>query len=361
MNIVMVLLTIVVLLVDQLVAQEGCSCSDTPPPDGTTCLQIDCDKPWMKTGSYCEATCARCSCTPTQNISSQIPHQITPNSTQSTSQYILSLVPNFYASVRNDTDTGDYDDVDDFDFSTQGVSVWQILLGVFWLWGILFWVFMLFRICRYRMTPYQRFGIGCLALFYIPFLIIAPMEFFFRGTPISVPFALIWIAFSSYHYYFFSVWFLRVRVLQTDNQPFEQQIGDIVIQVPRESINVARVVSIREQLLQEERERQIAMDANRIMQSLQQASLQDCEKQGNCGICLDELLDRNTGSNQNVNGDSVQLPCQHVFHGICIKRWIQVKGGRVACPLCGTPIYYRQTQPAELQQQQQLQQQQFFP
>eukprot|EP01024_Parvocaulis_polyphysoides_P047781 TRINITY_DN45315_c1_g1_i3.p1 TRINITY_DN45315_c1_g1~~TRINITY_DN45315_c1_g1_i3.p1 ORF type:complete len:189 (+),score=32.75 TRINITY_DN45315_c1_g1_i3:50-616(+) len=183
------------------------------------------------------------------------------------------------------------------------------------------------------MSSYQRFGVGCLAIFYIPFLVLAPMEFFFRGTPLSVPFALIWIAFSSYHYYFFSMWFIRVRIAQQGGVDEQDTIihvrGDFAIQI----------ISEQQAINEAERRRQALEDANRIILTLPAASLEEREKQGSCSICLEELSDE-------VEEDGfVVLGCKHVFHSSCIKTWIQTQGRRANCPLCGNSIYGEESTP----------------
>jgi hypothetical protein len=47
-----------------------------------------------------------------------------------------------------------------------------------------------------------------------------------------------------------------------------------------------------------------------------------------CAICLDEFM----GGNQ-----CRQLPCQHVFHGTCIARWLIERSA--TCPLCKVDLY----------------------
>jgi hypothetical protein len=47
-----------------------------------------------------------------------------------------------------------------------------------------------------------------------------------------------------------------------------------------------------------------------------------------CAICLDEFLQGN---------QCRQLPCQHVFHGTCIARWLIERSA--TCPLCKVDLY----------------------
>lgn len=43
---------------------------------------------------------------------------------------------------------------------------------------------------------------------------------------------------------------------------------------------------------------------------------------GECSICLEEL---------DVGGEAKEMPCKHMFHGICIEKWLGIHG---SCPLC---------------------------
>ncbi|KAL6187696.1 hypothetical protein ACLB2K_039091 [Fragaria x ananassa] len=43
---------------------------------------------------------------------------------------------------------------------------------------------------------------------------------------------------------------------------------------------------------------------------------------GECPICLDQF---------EVGGEAKQMPCNHVFHGDCVEKWLKVHG---TCPVC---------------------------
>jgi len=59
---------------------------------------------------------------------------------------------------------------------------------------------------------------------------------------------------------------------------------------------------------------------------LPKVSSESCDSK-ECGVCLSAW-----GANESVT----QLPCQHVFHPVCIGRWLtQCKN---ACPLCSAAI-----------------------
>jgi hypothetical protein len=45
---------------------------------------------------------------------------------------------------------------------------------------------------------------------------------------------------------------------------------------------------------------------------------------GECAICLDDMT-------KNLSA----LPCAHIFHTKCIKKWIK---NQTICPICSTPI-----------------------
>lgn len=44
--------------------------------------------------------------------------------------------------------------------------------------------------------------------------------------------------------------------------------------------------------------------------------------QHECTICIEKL---------NKDGEIKILPCKHIFHGICIKKWFEEK---INCPIC---------------------------
>lgn len=43
---------------------------------------------------------------------------------------------------------------------------------------------------------------------------------------------------------------------------------------------------------------------------------------GECSICLEDVV---------IGGEAKEMPCRHVFHGICIEKWLGMHG---SCPLC---------------------------
>ena len=60
-----------------------------------------------------------------------------------------------------------------------------------------------------------------------------------------------------------------------------------------------------------------------------------------CAICLGELCAPPAEPPNAATGDTgsiLKLPCQHVFHGPCIRGWILHRGMAASCPLCKRAI-----------------------
>jgi len=64
-----------------------------------------------------------------------------------------------------------------------------------------------------------------------------------------------------------------------------------------------------------------------VEQCLKEVDPEDVAELDACLICLDEY------STEERNFRAYSLPCMHVFHFLCIKRWIMTQRGR-RCPVC---------------------------
>ena len=56
-------------------------------------------------------------------------------------------------------------------------------------------------------------------------------------------------------------------------------------------------------------------------------SKQEAKNQGGCIICFYNMYDN----------DILALPCSHIFHKACIKKWL---GKNPHCPICDTCAYF---------------------
>jgi hypothetical protein len=52
----------------------------------------------------------------------------------------------------------------------------------------------------------------------------------------------------------------------------------------------------------------------------------DVQKETKCSICLEQF----------AKGEKVcELPCKHIFHDACVRKWLQQKA---SCPVCRMPL-----------------------
>eukprot|EP01025_Chloroclados_australasicus_P022580 TRINITY_DN2320_c0_g1_i1.p1 TRINITY_DN2320_c0_g1~~TRINITY_DN2320_c0_g1_i1.p1 ORF type:complete len:454 (-),score=-0.48 TRINITY_DN2320_c0_g1_i1:384-1604(-) len=98
-----------------------------------------------------------------------------------------------------------------------------------------------------------------------------------------------------------------------------------------QSLNTGLVHITQAILLQ--RDSGTSIDYDGIIQSLPSANTIDRERQGTCAICLEELTE------MVEEGDrTIVLPCNHIFHKNCIKKWMCRQGESAKCPLCAIVI-----------------------
>ena len=57
-------------------------------------------------------------------------------------------------------------------------------------------------------------------------------------------------------------------------------------------------------------------------------------KEFTCAICDDE-----------APREFIALPCEHVFHSVCLKKWAHEKGVEASCPMCRAPIVAKSDDP----------------
>lgn len=67
---------------------------------------------------------------------------------------------------------------------------------------------------------------------------------------------------------------------------------------------------------------------SKIMETLRRVKIEEIERDQTCVICLEEM-----GKEEEINAIILilQMPCLHVFHEECIKRWLNK---RQHCPIC---------------------------
>lgn len=65
---------------------------------------------------------------------------------------------------------------------------------------------------------------------------------------------------------------------------------------------------------------------------IQRVEISDCLEIKCCSICLEDF--------ETIDHRVVRLPCLHIFHEICIAKWLATRSNvNCSCPLCRSQYY----------------------